>query len=161
MAARTRTYTTTCGSKLKFFLALQPYPRTLIMPRHWLLKTEPSTYSWDDLLREKTATWDGVSNPAALRHLGAMTAGDDAVIYHTGTEKAVIGLARVTGAAYPDPRAKDPKLLVVDIEAVRALPRVVSLAEIKADPLFADSPLVRQGRLSVVPLTDEQFTRLR
>ena len=130
------------------------------MPRHWLLKTEPSTYSWNDLLREETATWDGVSNPVALAHLAAMKAGDDALIYHTGKEKAVIGLARVTKAAYTDPGASDPKLLVVDIKPVRPLSRAVPLAEIKADALFAHSPLVRQGRLSVVPLTDEQFTRL-
>lgn len=130
------------------------------MTRHWLLKTEPSTYSWDDLFREKTATWDGVSNPVALAHLATMKAGDDALIYHTGKEKAVVGLARVTRSAYPDPEAKDPTLLVVDIEAVRPLSRGVPLAEIKADPLFASSPLVRQGRLSVVPLTDEQFARL-
>lgn len=131
------------------------------MTRHWLLKTEPSTYSWDDLIREKTATWDGVSNPVALAHLAAMKAGDDALIYHTGKEKAVVGLGRVTRSAYPDPGAKDPKQLTVDIEAVRPLSRAVPLAEIKADALFATSPLVRQGRLSVVPLTDEQFARLR
>lgn len=130
------------------------------MPAHWLLKTEPSTYSWDDLVREKTATWDGVSNPVALKHLAAMKRGDDALIYHTGKEKAVVGLARVTKSAYPDPGAKDPKQLVVEIEAVRPLSRPVPLAEIKADALFAQSPLVRQGRLSVVPLTDEQFARL-
>lgn len=131
------------------------------MPRHWLLKTEPSTYSWDDLAREKSATWDGVSNPVALKHLAAMQRGDDALIYHTGKEKAVVGLARVTRSAYPDPGAKDTKQLVVDIEAVRPLARAVPLAEIKADALFGNSPLVRQGRLSVVPLTEEQFTRLR
>ena len=131
------------------------------MPRHWLLKTEPSTYSWDDLVREKTTTWEGVTNPVALKHLAAMERGDDALIYHTGKEKAVVGLARVTRSAYPDPGAKDPKLPVVDIEAVGPLPRAVPLAEIKADTLFAESPLVRQGRLSVVPLTDEQFARLR
>ena len=131
------------------------------MPRHWLLKTEPSTYSWDDLVREKTATWDGVSNPVALAHLARMKVGDDALFYHTGKEKAVVGLARVTRSAYPDPDANDPKALVVDIEPVRALSRAVSLADIKADAVFANSPLVRQGRLSVVPLTDEQFARLR
>ncbi len=131
------------------------------MPRHWLLKTEPSTYSWDDLVREKTATWNGVTNPVALTHLAAMKRGDDALIYHTGKEKAVVGLARVTKSAYPDPEAKDPKPPVVDVEAVRPLSRAVPLAEIKADALFAESPLVRQGRLSVVPLTDEQFARLR
>ena len=131
------------------------------MPNHWLLKTEPSTYSWDDLVREKAAVWDGVSNPVALRNLAAMKPGDDALIYHTGDEKAVVGLARVTRAAYPDPKAKDPKLLVVELAPVKPVTRQVTLTEIKADPLFRDSPLVRQGRLSVVPLTDDQFARLR
>jgi predicted RNA-binding protein with PUA-like domain len=130
------------------------------MPRHWLLKTEPSTYSWNDLVREKTAMWDGVSNPVALRHLAAMESGDDVLVYHTGNEKAVVGLARVTKPPYVSPGATDPKLLVIDIAAVRPLDRVVTLAEIKADSAFATSPLVRQGRLSVVPLTDEQFSRL-
>jgi predicted RNA-binding protein with PUA-like domain len=131
------------------------------MPNHWLLKTEPSTYSWDDLVREKTAVWDGVSNPVALRNLAAMQPGDDALIYHTGDEKAVVGLARVTKAAYPDPKAKDPKLLVVELAPVKPVTRQVTLAQIKADGLFRDSPLVRQGRLSVVPLSDDQFARLR
>lgn len=130
------------------------------MPNHWLLKTEPSTYSWDDLVREKTAVWDGVSNPVALRNLAAMKPGDDALIYHTGGEKAVVGRARVTKGAYPDPKEKDAKLLVVELAPARRLSRLVTLVEIKADPLFRDSPLVRQGRLSVVPLTDEQFRRL-
>jgi predicted RNA-binding protein with PUA-like domain len=130
------------------------------MPNHWLLKTEPSTYSWSDLEREKTAVWDGVSNPVALRNLGAMKPGDDALIYHTGDEKAVVGRAQVTKAAYPDPKAKDPKLLVVEIKAVGRVSRPITLQEIKADPAFRDSPLVRQGRLSVVPLNDEQFRRL-
>lgn len=130
------------------------------MPNHWLLKTEPSTYGWDDLVREKTAVWDGVTNPVALRNLAAMKPGDDALIYHTGDEKAVIGLARVTKAAYPDPKAKDPKLLVVELAPVTPLAKPVSLADIKADKHFQDSALVRQGRLSVVSLTDEQFRRL-
>ena len=131
------------------------------MPNHWLLKTEPSTYSWADLVREKTAVWDGVSNPVALRNLAAMKPGDDALIYHTGDEKAVVGLARVTKAAYPDPKAKNPKLLVVELAPAKPLDRPTTLAEIKADALFRDSPLVKQGRLSVVPLTDDQFARFR
>lgn len=130
------------------------------MPNHWLLKTEPSTYSWADLVREKTAVWDGVANPVALRNLAAMKPGDDALIYHTGDEKAVVGLARVTKAAYPDPKAKDAKLLVVELAPVKPLARQVTLAEIKADKQFQDSALVRQGRLSVVSLNDEQFRRL-
>lgn len=129
------------------------------MPNHWLLKTEPSTYSWADLERDKTAVWDGVSNPVALRNLAAMKAGDDALIYHTGDEKSVVGLARVTKAAYADPKAKDSKLLVVDLAPVKRLSRSVTLAEIKADPEFRESPLVRQGRLSVVALSDRQFAR--
>lgn len=131
------------------------------MANHWLLKTEPSTYSWDDLEREKTAVWDGVSNPVALKNLAAMKPGDNALIYHTGGEKAVVGLARVTKAAYPDPKAKDAKLLVVEIAPVRKLARPVALADIKADALFKESPLVRQGRLSVVSLNDEQFRKLQ
>lgn len=130
------------------------------MPNHWLLKTEPSTYSWGDLEREKTAVWDGVSNPVALKNLAAMKVGDDALIYHTGGEKAVVGVARVTRAAYPDPKAKDPKLLVVDLAPVRKLARPVTLADIKADPGFRESALVRQGRLSVVSLDEAQFRRL-
>ena len=130
------------------------------MPNHWLLKTEPSTYSWADLEREKTAVWDGVSNPVALKNIGAMKVGDDALIYHTGSEKAVVGLARVTKAAYSDPKAKDPRLLVVEIAPVRRMESPVTLQAIKADPEFRESPLVRQGRLSVVPLSDRQFGRL-
>jgi predicted RNA-binding protein with PUA-like domain len=90
-----------------------------------------------------------------------MKPGDDALIYHTGGEKAVVGLARVSKAAYPDPKANDPKLLVVELEPVRTLAEPVTLAEIKADRIFADSPLVRQGRLSVVPVSDVQFERFR
>lgn len=131
------------------------------MPRHWIVKTEPSTYSWSTLERDGKAVWDGVHNPVALRNLAEMKPGDDVLIYHTGGEKAVVGLARVTKAAYPDPKEKDPKLLVVDLAPVRRLATPVTLAEIKADPAFNDSPLVRQGRLSVVPLTDEQFKRFR
>jgi predicted RNA-binding protein with PUA-like domain len=130
------------------------------MPNHWLLKTEPSTYSWGDLERERTAVWDGVSNPVALKNLAAMKAGDDALIYHTGGEKAVVGVAQVTRAAYPDPKAKAPKLLVVELAPVRKLARPVTLAEIKADPDFRESALVRQGRLSVVSLNEAQFRRL-
>jgi predicted RNA-binding protein with PUA-like domain len=137
------------------------FPNEADMPNHWLLKTEPSTYSWGDLEREKTAVWDGVSNPVALKNLAAMKPGDDALIYHTGDEKAVVGLARVTKAAYPDPKAKEAKMLVVDIAPVRRVSRPVTLQEIKADPEFRDSPLVRQGRLSVVPLTEAQFAKVR
>lgn len=130
------------------------------MSNHWLLKTEPSAYSWSDLEREKNAVWDGVTNPVALKHIAAMKPGDDALIYHTGEERAVVGLARVTKAAYQDPKANDTKLLVVELAPVKRVARPVTLADIKADPMFQESPLVRQGRLSVVSLNDEQFQRL-
>ncbi len=123
----------------------------------WLLKTEPGTYSYEDLERERRARWDGVTNPAALRNLREMKEGDRAFVYHTGDEKAVVGEAVVVTAAYPDPGAKNPRLVVIDVEPRGRLARSVSLAELKALGEFADSPLVRQGRLSVVPLTAGQW----
>lgn len=127
------------------------------MPGYWLLKTEPGTFGWADLVRDGRATWDGVRNPAALGHLRAMQSGDQAFVYHTGGEKAVVGICRVTSQPYPDPKASDPKLVVVDVEPVRPLPRPVSLATIKADPRFAGFALVRISRLSVMPVTPDQW----
>ncbi len=124
----------------------------------WILKTEPSTYSYDDLERQQAAVWDGVRNPAAIRNLRAMKVGDALLIYHTGDEKAVVGKAEVTKAAYPDP--KDASLVVVEIKATGRIARPVTLAEIKHDALFADSPLVRQPRLSVIPCSAAQYRRL-
>jgi predicted RNA-binding protein with PUA-like domain len=118
----------------------------------YLLKTEPSTYSFADLLRDKDTTWDGVSNPVALKNMRAMKAGDRLVIYHTGDEKSAVGKASVVSVNLDD--AKNPQ---VKIKAGKAIAKPVTLAEVKAHKLFADSPLVRQGRLSVVPLTKEQF----
>jgi predicted RNA-binding protein with PUA-like domain len=126
----------------------------------WLVKTEPGTYGYDDLEREGRAVWDGVTNPVALRHLREMKEGDAVLVYHTGEEKAVVGTALVVRAAYPDPKASDPRRVVVDLEATGRVERPVPLAEIKAMPQFADSPLVRQGRLSVVPLTKVQWNAL-
>lgn len=123
----------------------------------WLLKTEPSSYSYSDLERDGRTVWDGVKNPAALRNLRAMQPGDRVVIYHTGDEKAAVGFAEVTKAAYRDPKGKYPALVVVDLKALARLPGPVTLAEMKAHPAFAESPLVRQGRLSVVPLTAVQW----
>ena len=123
----------------------------------WLLKTEPGEYSWDDLEREGRARWDGVANPVALRNLRAMKKGDRVLVYHTGGEKAVVGTAEVVREAYPDPKAKDERLVVVDLEPRGRLARKVTLAEIKAMPDLEGSPLVRQGRLSVVPLTAPQW----
>jgi len=127
---------------------------------HWILKTEASTYSFDDLQRAKRAVWDGVKNPLALKHIRSMQPGDAVLIYHTGDEKAVIGLARVTRAAYPDPKQKIAKLVVVDLAAGARLPAPVPLSVIKTDPVFKDLALVRMPRLSVVPATAVQWKRL-
>jgi predicted RNA-binding protein with PUA-like domain len=133
-------------------------PETEQLMAYWLLKTEPSTYSFADLTRAKTATWDGVANPAALKNMRSMQLGDEVFIYHTGEEKQVIGTATVIKAAYPDPKQKDGKLVVVDLRAGKALPKPVTLAQIKADKRFAGWDLVRLGRLSVVPTSKEQWT---
>ncbi len=118
----------------------------------YLLKTEPSEYSFADLERDKQTIWDGVSNPVALKHLREMKPGDRLVVYHTGDEKSAVGTASVVSV---DP--SDPKNPEVKIESGKAIAKPVALAEIKANSLFADSPLVRQGRLSVVPLTSAQY----
>jgi predicted RNA-binding protein with PUA-like domain len=130
------------------------------MPAYWLLKTEPDAYSYADLEREVETIWDGVRNNAALKHLRAMQPGDLALIYHTGNERRAIGIAEVTSAAYPDPQADDPKMAVVNIRASRRLDQPITLATIKADPFFSDFALVRQGRLSVVPVNPEQWEKL-
>ena len=118
----------------------------------YLLKTEPSEYSFAKLEQEKTTTWDGVSNPVALKNLRGMKPGERLVIYHTGDEKSAVGTATVVSVEAAD--AKNPR---VKIKAGKAIARPVTLAEVKANKLFADSPLVRQGRLSVVPLTEAQY----
>ena len=128
------------------------------MARHWVLKTEPSEHGFPDLVRDRRTRWEGVSNPVALKHLRSMLEGDEVLIYHTGNEKALVGLARVVSLPYPDP--KDPKLVVVDVEPIRPLPRTVSLAEIKAEAAFTDLGLVRVPRLSVVPVEPAQWKRL-
>ena len=124
----------------------------------WLLKTEPKTYSFADLVRDETTRWDGIANPTALRHLRAAKKGDRAVVYHTGDERAAVGVAEIARAAYPDPN--DASAVVVDLAAKTALKRPVTLATLKSDPAFAESPLVRQGRLSFLPLTEAQWKRL-
>ena len=125
---------------------------------HWLVKTEPSTYSFDDLRREKRARWDGVTNPVALKNLRAMCPDDDVLVYHTGDQKACVGLARVASEPYADP--KNSKLTVVDLEPVRPLAKPVTLAAVKADAAFAEWALVRIGRLSVMPVPPALWKRL-
>jgi predicted RNA-binding protein with PUA-like domain len=118
----------------------------------YLLKTEPSTYSFVDLQREATTMWDGVSNPVALRNMSTMRPGERLVIYHTGDEKRVVGTATVISVDATD--TKNPH---VNIKAGKPIAKPITLAEVKANKLFSDSPLVRQGRLSVVPLTEAQY----
>jgi predicted RNA-binding protein with PUA-like domain len=118
----------------------------------YLLKTEPSTYSFADLEREKTTTWDGVSNPVALKNMARMKPGDRLVIYHTGDEKSAVGTASVVSVDASD--ARNPQ---VKIKAGKAVAKPVTLAAVKASDVFSESPLVRQGRLSVVPLNEKQY----
>jgi predicted RNA-binding protein with PUA-like domain len=126
----------------------------------WLLKTEPKEFSFDDLVERGVEPWDGVTNPTALRNMRAAQAGETCVIYHTGDERQVVGLGTVERTAYPDPKQNDERVIVIDIRAGARLPRPVRLDQIKADTRFADSPLVKMGRLSVVPLTDQQYAAL-
>jgi predicted RNA-binding protein with PUA-like domain len=130
------------------------------MASAWLLKTEPSEYAWADLAREGETPWDGVRNALAQRHMRAMAVGDRCAIYHSGGERAAIGLATVVRGAYPDPDDSTGRACLVDVRADALLPRPVPLATLRTDPRFADSPLIRQSRLSVVPLTDEQWAAL-
>ncbi len=118
----------------------------------WLVKTEPSAFSYDDLEGRAREPWDGVRNPAATGHLRQMRPGDLALVYHTGGERRAVGVAEVVSLPYPDPTADDPRWVAVDVRPVRRLPRAVSLAEMRADPAFEGWVLLRQGRLSVVPV---------
>jgi len=126
----------------------------------FLVKTEPSTYSFDDLRKDRKTVWDGVSNPVALKHLGTIRKGDTVVVYHTGDEKQVVGLALAASDAYPDPKLKDPKRPVIDLAADRALPKPVTLAQVKADAVLKAADLARLPRLSVMQLSEPQFQRL-
>jgi predicted RNA-binding protein with PUA-like domain len=127
---------------------------------NWLFKEEPSNYSFDALVKDKRTVWSGVRNPLAQKHLRAVTKGDRIFYYHTGNEKAVVGIAKALADAYADPQDKTDKQVVVDVAPVKKLPRPVTLAEIKADPAFKDFALVRISRLSVMPVTDAQWKRI-
>jgi predicted RNA-binding protein with PUA-like domain len=122
---------------------------------YWLVKTEPNSYSWSDLVRDKKTVWDGVRNFQARSNLKKMEKGDTVLIYHTGDEKAVIGAAQVTRAAYPDP--KDGEWVVVELSAGKALKKPISLAQIKSDKRLADMVLVRASRLSVQPVKSSEY----
>jgi predicted RNA-binding protein with PUA-like domain len=125
---------------------------------HWLMKSEPESYSWDDLVRDGATEWDGVRNNAARLHLKAMRPGDEAFFYHSMSDKAVVGVMRITRGAQPDP--KDADWVSVRVEPVKALSRPVTLAEIKAEPKLTKMELIRQSRLSVAPVRDEEWRKI-
>lgn len=125
---------------------------------HWLLKSEPSSYGWDDLVRDGAAEWDGVRNAAAALHLKAMAPGDEALIYHSGEQKAAVGVARITRAARQD--GDDPRWVSVAVEPVAPLGRPVTLAAMKAEPRLAGMAMLRQSRLSVSPVSDAEWAAL-
>ncbi len=122
---------------------------------YWLVKTEPDTYSWDNLMKDKKTIWDGVRNFQARSNIKEMAKGDTVFFYHTGDEKSIVGIASVAAAAYPEPKDKD--WYAVDLVPKKALKKPVSLAQIKSDKRLADMTLVRASRLSVQPVTEEQF----
>ena len=130
------------------------------MAQRWLFKTEPSAYSYARLEADRRTVWDGVKNALALRHLRAVATGDEVLVYHTGDEKAAVGIARVARGAYPDPQQKDARMLVVDLEAGEALPRPVTLAEMRADAKLAGFDLLRLPRLSVMPVSAAQWAEI-
>jgi predicted RNA-binding protein with PUA-like domain len=126
----------------------------------WLFKEEPGNYSYDDLARDGKTSWTGVRNPLAQKHLRSVKKGDRIFFYHTGSEKAVVGIAKASGDAYPDPADKTGTLYAVDVEPVKKLKQPVTLAAVKADKAFASFALVRMSRLSVMPVTDDEWKRI-
>ena len=127
---------------------------------NWLMKEEPTNYSFDDLVRDGKTSWTGVRNALAQKHLRSIQKGDRIFFYHTGDQKSVIGTARAAGAAYPDPADTAGKLYAVDVVPVKKLKKPVTLAAVKADRAFASFPLVRMARLSVMPVTDTEWDRI-
>jgi predicted RNA-binding protein with PUA-like domain len=127
---------------------------------NWLFKEEPTNYSFDTFVKDTQATWSGVKNPVAQKNLRAVRRGDRVFYYHTGKEKAVVGIAKAVGDAYPDPKDKTGKTFVVEVAPVKKLARPVTLAEIKADPAFKTFALVRISRLSVMPVSDAEWKRI-
>ena len=127
---------------------------------YWLLKTEPDCYAWDNLVQDKKTAWDGVTNALALKHIRTMKKGDLALIYHTGNERAAVGVAEITSAPYPDPKEEDEKMAVVDLKPKKKLAQPVGLDVIKADKTFAGWDLLRISRLSVVPVPEAMWKRI-
>ena len=131
-----------------------------MVPMNWLMKEEPTHYSFDDLVRDKKTSWTGVRNALAQKHLRGIQNGDRIFFYHTGDEKAVVGIAKAAGPAYVDPGDAAGKLYAVDVVPVKKLKSPVTLAAVKADKAFASFPLVRMSRLSVMPVTDDEWERI-
>jgi predicted RNA-binding protein with PUA-like domain len=127
---------------------------------YWLFKSDPDVYGYPELEKDKQTVWDGVSNPLALKHLRSCKKGDQVFIYHSGAEKSIVGIAEITKEAYPDPKKKEEKLAVVEIKALKRVPRAVALSEIKAQKDFADFALVRMSRLSVMPVSEKQWQKI-
>lgn len=127
---------------------------------NWLFKEEPANYNFDQFVRDGKTSWTGVRNPVAQKHLRAVRKGDRVFYYHTGGEKSVVGIAKAAADAYPDPADASGKLYAVDVVPVRKLARPVTLASVKADPFFASFPLTRVPRLSVMPVSDEEWERI-
>ena len=130
------------------------------MKNFWLVKQEPSSYSWSDLVAEDETSWSGVRNFTARNNLRKMRKADEVLFYHSGEEKAVVGIAKVMRTAYPDPTAKEGDWSTVDLAAVKPLARPVTLREIKGNPRLRGIPLVRQSRLSVMPLAEPEFREI-
>ena len=127
---------------------------------HWLLKTEPGEYSWDDLVHDKKTVWSGIANPTAFIHLRKVKKGDAALIYHTGSERTAVGIGQIESDPYPDPTDDDPRHVVVDLTPRAKLARPVTLNEIKADKIFSGWDLLRISRLSVVPVPTAMWKRI-
>jgi predicted RNA-binding protein with PUA-like domain len=127
---------------------------------NWLFKEEPGNYSFDELVRDGKTTWTGVRNPLAQKHLRSVAQGDRIFFYHTGSEKSVVGVMKAVAPAYPDPADKSGKLYAVDVAPVKKLPQPVTLASIKADKAFANFALVRLSRLSVMPVSEQEWARI-
>lgn len=131
-----------------------------MVPRYWIAKTEPETFSWSNLLSQGVACWDGVRNVEARNHLRAMTLGDRVFVYHTGETREIVGIAEVVREAYRDPTSTQAIWSAVDVRGLRALLTPVTLSQLRAEEAFVSSPLVRRPRLSVIPLSAEQADRI-
>ena len=127
---------------------------------YWLLKTEPDCYSWDDLARDKSTVWDGISNALALKHIRNMKKGDAALLYHTGEQRQAVGIVEIKSNPYPDPSGESDKLVVVDLKPRKKLAAPVTLSDIKADKTFTGWDFLRIGRLSVVPVPEPMWNRI-